>query len=142
MMAEDLLREVLNTLRGCGRGRDECVVLGTGPVDAPRVVDAIVHPVHVASPRFYEIDGAWLTSFWVLLARERRAIRMQIHTHGGVAFHSETDDAWPIIQTVGFLSLVLPDHAARDDLSGAFLARLSEEGTFDEVPISELEVIA
>ena len=141
-MSEDLLREVLDTLRGCGRARDECVVLGTGPVDARHVIDRIVHPVHVASPQFYEIDGAWLTRFWVSLARDRRAIRMQIHTHGGLAFHSETDDAWPIIQTAGFLSLVLPDHAACDDLSGAFLARLSEQGTFDEVSISELEVVA
>lgn len=141
-MNEGLLRESLDILRACGRGRDECVVLGTGPAGATGIIDAIVHPVHVAHPQFYEIDGRWLTSFWISLARERRSIRMQVHTHSGVAFHSETDDAWPIIQTAGFLSLVLPFHAARDDLAGAFMARLSEAGTFEEVPVSELEVIA
>jgi hypothetical protein len=37
----------------------------------------------------------------------------QVHTHPSAAYHSETDDSFPIVATVGAFSLVLPDFAIR-----------------------------
>ena len=37
----------------------------------------------------------------------------QLHSHPGPAFHSETDDAYPIATTLGSLSIVVPDFARR-----------------------------
>lgn len=35
----------------------------------------------------------------------------QIHSHPGVAYHSETDDAYPIVTVVGGISIVVPNFA-------------------------------
>jgi hypothetical protein len=140
-LAEGLLRETLTTLRSCGKQENECVVYWSGPLERPGVVDAVLHPVHLAGPDFYEVDPGWLNSTWVQLARTRRTLRAQVHTHGGLAFHSASDDGFPIIQTEGFVSLVLPDHAMRGDLGGTYLCRLDSTGKWREVPVGQaLEV--
>ena len=35
----------------------------------------------------------------------------QIHSHPGMAYHSETDDAYPIVTVVGGISIVVPNFA-------------------------------
>lgn len=37
----------------------------------------------------------------------------QIHSHPTDAYHSETDDAYPIVTTLGGISIVVPDFAQR-----------------------------
>jgi hypothetical protein len=37
----------------------------------------------------------------------------QIHSHPSEAYHSETDDTYPIATTAGALSIVVPDFAIR-----------------------------
>lgn len=132
-MREDLLREVFSILREHGAGRRECVVYLTGPREDPSVVDEVLHPVHVAHPEYYEIDSNWLTRTWIELAKQAREIRVQVHIHGGEAFHSETDDAYPAVQTEGFLSLVIPYFAHGPvGLDGAFLVELGPGGSWIE----------
>jgi hypothetical protein len=103
--------DTLEHLRTCGSRRVECVVLWTGPIDEPGVVDRAVHPAHVSTRVHYRIDPTWMHGFHVSLLRERRAMRAQTHTHAGRAFHSPTDDAWPAVNTPGFCSLVVPRFA-------------------------------
>ena len=56
-------------------------------------------------------------------------MRVQIHTHPGCAYHSETDDAFPAVRTEDFLSLVLPRFAVDvTDLSEAHLSVLDAAG--------------
>ncbi len=106
------------------------------------VLDEVLHPVHRARPGYYEIDPAWLTSTWIELARRNREIRVQVHTHAGEAFHSQTDDEFPIVQTPGFLSLVIPNFAfGRVGLQDAFLTCLCDGGRWIELePEQELSV--
>jgi hypothetical protein len=138
-----VLGETFAELRRCGRGRRECQVLWTSPWDSIVLIDRVVHPKHHARGDGFELDGDWLTEFWKELTSTRTGIRVQIHTHPGPAFHSPTDDGWPIIHTPGFLSLVIPGFAnGPSDFTGAYLAELGESGSWDEVPISErLEVV-
>jgi hypothetical protein len=142
-MVEGLLAEAFHVMRKHGAGRAECVVYLTGPLSQTGVVDEVLHPSHHASPDLYEIDRDWLNSAWFELARRRREIRVQVHLHGGRAYHSAVDDAYPAIQTPGFLSLVIPDFAAGDvGLSNAYLARLRADGGWDEVdPHDELVLL-
>ncbi|MCU1283309.1 MAG: Y4jG [bacterium] len=42
-----------------------------------------------------------------------RQLVAQIHSHPTVAYHSETDDTYPIATTAGAFSLVIPDFATR-----------------------------
>jgi hypothetical protein len=119
----------LEILAACGAGRDECVALWTGPLGEPDVVDRALHPSHSKTPWNYRIDSAWLHELHLSLYRERRAIRAQIHTHKGTAFHSATDDEYPAVSAAGFVSLVLPHFAvgklAVDDI---WIAKLDDRG--------------
>ena len=123
--------DTLEHLRGCGRDRAECVAFWTGSVDAPDVVDGVVHPVHVATPDDYGIDEKWLHQLHLDLYRQRRTLRAQVHTHRGRAFHSKTDDTFPAVNVAGFLSLVVPRFArppVRRDGSGSPSSKLMAPG--------------
>jgi len=124
-----LLRETFATVRECGAGRDECVVYWAGPRTDPSLVDRVFHPAHSAAPGYYEIDAGWLNQIWFELHEHRIAIRVQVHTHGGPAFHSTLDDTFPLLQTAGFLSLVLPRFGKGDvGFDGAYLSQLRAGG--------------
>jgi hypothetical protein len=128
-LGEGLFERTLATLRDCGAGREECVVFWTGPLEEPLLVDGLLHPRHSAARGGYEIDQGWLARAWVELGVKCQTIRVQIHTHPREAFHSATDDAFPVVGTAGFLSLVLPRFAAPPQtLTDAYLARLRSDG--------------
>jgi hypothetical protein len=139
-LRKGLLREAFSILREHGAGRSECVVYLTGARSEPGQVDEVLHPVHLARPGFYEIDGAWLTNTWIDLARKDREVRVQVHTHREEAFHSKTDDDFPLLQTEGFLSLVIPEFATGPiGLTDSFLAELQGDGRWLELnPTREL----
>ncbi|MDP1912386.1 hypothetical protein [Brevundimonas sp.] len=103
----------------------------------------VIHPQHSASPVGFQVDPDWLHNFWVRLADEGLGIRVQIHTHPGAAYHSATDDAFPIIHQPGFLSLVIPRFAmGLATFDEAFLARIDDQGVWNEVAISNhIEVV-
>jgi hypothetical protein len=139
-----LLAQTFAHFRECGAGRRECQVVWTSPWVDPETIRAVVHPRHLAHGGGFELDSAWLTAFWLELARTGCGIRIQAHTHPFEAFHSAIDDEYPIIHTVGFLSLVLPNFAMGPvGFDGAYLAEIQSDGTWREVSIgSRLEVIS
>jgi hypothetical protein len=47
------------------------------------------------------------------LYQTRRQLIAQLHSHPTDAYHSETDDTYPIATTAGAFSLVIPDFAVR-----------------------------
>lgn len=115
----------------------------TSPWTSPEIIQEVVHPRHRAHSGGFEIDSAWINEFWLELAGKEEGIRLQVHTHPQAAFHSATDDAYPIIHSTGFLSLVIPEFAlGRVGFEGAYLTEIQPDGTWREVPIaSRLEVI-
>ena len=75
---------------------------------------------------------------WVALAERHEGVRMQVHTHPQEAFHSPTDDAYPIVQTPGFLSLVIPDFGMGPvSFDDAYLCEITEEGGWRTVNIAD-----
>ena len=139
-----LLRETFAELRRCGQGRSECQVLWTSPWASPTRIDRIVHPRHHAHGDGFEVDGTWLSWLWRDLVATGSGIRVQVHTHPRLAFHSATDDAWPVIHEPGFLSLVIPYFATGEvSFEGIYLAELRTDGGWTEVtPASRLTVTA
>ena len=133
-----ILQETFAHFRDCGRGGRECQVLWVSPWDAPSPITKVVHPKHEAHIGGFVLDDRWLTAFWFSLAEENLGIRVQVHTHPGEAFHSPTDDAFPIIHTAGFLSLVIPNFAAGPvGFEDAYLTEIQEDGSWREVAILE-----
>jgi len=110
-------------------------VYWTGPASSPDIVDGQDHPDHRRSFGSYEVESVWLTQYWFRLGREQRAIRAQMHTHPGTAFHSATDDHWPVVAQPGFVSIVIPNFArGRVSLEDAWVGRLATDGRWQAVP--------
>lgn len=141
-VSKDLLREALAHLRGCGVGRSECVCWMTGPLATPGVIDEVLHPEHNASAVEYEIEQGWLNDTFIALARGGLELRAQIHSHPTAAYHSATDDAFPAVAIPGFLSIVVPNFARRNDLKGAHIVELWGDGSWRTVDPEQALVIA
>jgi hypothetical protein len=138
VLAPALWSATVAQLRDCGGARRECVGYWTGPIGEPQIVDQLVHPKHNATAGSYDLDRRWLHEFWVQLHRQQREVRVQIHTHASLAFHSRTDDEWPIVHTPGFCSLVIPNFATRFDSNDLFLAQIDENGSWQERAVPDL----
>lgn len=141
-ISKTLLAETFDILRQCGEGRRECQALWVSAWHDPANIALVVHPQHRASAVGFENDNGWFNEFWLALAAEKQGIRVQIHTHPGGAYHSATDDAYPVIHQPGFLSLVIPRFAQGPiGFDGAYLAEIGPDGNWHEAIISDqLEV--
>lgn len=137
-----LLAETFNMLRECGAGMRECQVLWISDWARQEIISSVVHPLHSSHAGGFQVASNWINQFWQELSRAERGIRAQIHTHPAQAFHSATDDAFPIIHSVGFLSLVIP-HFARGPVGfdGAYLAEIGPTGAWRRVAIDSRLVI-
>ncbi|MBZ5697624.1 MAG: hypothetical protein LAN18_03660 [Acidobacteriia bacterium] len=132
-MANDVVRATFRTLRECGRGECECAVFWTGPA-SDDFVDGCEHPVHNRSPFGYQVEESWLMDFWKRLAISKRSVKAQVHTHPGEAFHSATDDQWPIVSQVGFISIVIPEFAiGKPTLDDAWVGCLQADGRWQHL---------
>jgi hypothetical protein len=141
-LPRSVLDETFAHFRDCGCGRRECQVLWVSPWDAPETISKPVHPQHKAHVGGFVLDDRWLNDFWFALAKDNLGIRIQVHTHPCEAFHSPTDDAFPIVHTVGFLSLVIPNFALGPiGFQDAFLTEIQADGRWREVPIAERLVL-
>ena len=139
-LPEPLLAQAFDHFRACGRGRAECVVYFVGPGGGP--AQAVSHPRHTASAVGYDVDGAWINQFWLDLARDGHQVLLQAHTHPGSAFHSSRDDQLALLNTAGYLSLVVPDFAQHAvGFDRAHLAKRAADGEWERADIGqELEL--
>lgn len=86
----------------------------------------------------YSVDSDELHRINVWLYENEMSLIAQIHSHPGRAYHSSTDDAYPIVATVGGISVVVPDFASRAiELSNCAVYRLSLENEWVELSENE-----
>ena len=136
ILAPDILERSFAHFRECGAGCRECHVLWISSWRSPDVIQQVVHPEHKAQGGGYVVDDAWLSRFWLELADAGSGIRVQVHTHPRRAFHSRTDDRFPIIHKPGFLSLVIPDFGLGPvGFDGAYLTEIQPDGYWRQVAI-------
>ncbi|MFQ3458879.1 hypothetical protein PMN64_36970 [Bradyrhizobium sp. UFLA01-814] len=137
-----VLEATFRHFRGCGCGREECQVLWLSPWSQPDIIAKVVHPKHAGHFGGFVLDDAWLNEFWLELGATEMGIRVQVHTHPGEAFHSRTDDEYPIIHTPGFLSLVIPNFGLGPiGFNDAYLTEIQPGGRWKEVPIASRLVL-
>lgn len=121
-------------LREAGRRGAEKFVLWTGHVigrvfaaAAAYVPDQVPH--RLADGVCVTVDGDALHALNKWLYEHQQTLAVQVHTHPTRAYHSDTDDTYPIVTQRGGLSLVVPDFAAAGIRgSGTALYRLSGSG--------------
>jgi hypothetical protein len=75
------------------------------------------------------VDGDELHRMNVWLYQHGFVLVAQLHSHPQEAYHSETDNEYPIVATIGAFSLVLPDFAKHPfSLETTAVYRLMEHG--------------
>lgn len=81
--------------------------------------------VRVEGPELHRLN------VWLYEAGEMLAV--QVHAHPTDAYHSETDDTYPIVATLGGLSIVAPDFCRRGLFAeGTAIYRLEPEGWIEQ----------
>ena len=86
------------------------------------------------------IDAAELHRLNLWLYETRFTIVAQLHSHPTDAYHSDTDDEFPIATLVGSLSLVVPDFAAAPfALRRCATYRLQRDGSWAALAAAEVE---
>lgn len=86
------------------------------------------------------VDGEELYRINVWLFEENLTLLAQLHSHPTDAYHSETDDAFPIATTLGSLSLVVPFFARHPfALSDCAVYRLTSHEGWSELSAPEVQ---
>ena len=107
------IRETVEAIRSAGQDGYESFVLWSGTRDDDTFTVAQVHIPEQTSYKLdtglcVRIDGSELHRLNVWLYEAQQVIGVQVHSHPTDAYHSETDDTYPIATLEGSLSIVLP----------------------------------
>lgn len=130
----DLVESTEQALRTAGAQGHELFVLWSGRIDGT-VFD--VTTAHVPKQTAYRldtglcvrVDGDELHRLNVWLYESGEVLGAQVHAHPSRAYHSDTDDTYPIVSAPGALSIVAPDFCRRGLLvTDSALFRLDPPG--------------
>lgn len=118
---KDCVEKAYEHIRTAGLKRVEGVVLLAGVyhvgADIFEVKETIVPKqlsMLLEEGLLYAVDGEELHRINVYLHENGMVLIAQLHSHPGRAYHSSTDDAFPIITKLGGLSIVVPNFGADD----------------------------
>ncbi|MBI2270277.1 MAG: Mov34/MPN/PAD-1 family protein [Bacteroidetes bacterium] len=120
-------------MREAGKHQLEGVALFSGKENENifRIEKTIVPEQHAMSLEdglLYSVSGDELHRINVWLYENKMSLIAQIHSHPTRAYHSATDDAYPIVATVGGVSIVVPDFAFGEaDINCCAVYRLHPE---------------
>ena len=107
------IHETVEAIRSAGKDGYELFVIWSGTRDGDVFTVAKVHIPDQVSYKLdgglcVRIDGTELHRLNVWLYETQQIIGVQVHSHPTDAYHSETDDNYPIATLDGSLSIVLP----------------------------------
>jgi hypothetical protein len=131
-----VLRETIQFLKEVGLAGEEGFVLWGGTAESRttfRFTTAIVpdqRALRTDHGLLVVVDGEALFKVNKTLYERGEILAGQVHSHPTSAYHSDTDDHYPLVTLVGALSVVLPDFArnAPNDLRVWAWYRLQEYG--------------
>ncbi len=119
-LTEDVIGGTVNVLRDVGADGCEAFVLWGGVFDNDD--DTVLHfktairpwqqPENTENGLLVTVPSKALFSVNKLLHQRGEILSAQVHSHPGRAYHSSTDDAFPLVTLAGALSVVVPDFAA------------------------------
>ena len=129
-----LVLEAHSNLREIGKNSLEGFALWAGTIEGDvfyvrKTIIPIQRGFSSRSGVYVKVDGAELSRINMWLYENEMTLIAQIHTHPSEAYHSEMDDSYPIVTTVGGFSLVIPNFAMGPfDFSKYVVFRLSDGG--------------
>lgn len=150
-VTEGVIEATVEVLAEAGRrGHEAFVLWGAIPArDGSMHICTAVRPAqHAEKTRdglLVTVPGEALFGVNKLLYERGETLAAQAHSHPGPAFHSKTDDAFPLVTLRGALSVVVPNfaRAGRAGLGSWVWYRLAGVGDWVQVdPAGLIEVAA
>ena len=143
-----VLRDTLEFLRNVGRdGFEGFVLWGGRRISQDRFVfcSALIpkqHAMRTESGLLVVVEGLALFEVNRQLHSRGEILAAQVHSHPTRAYHSSTDDEFPMVTLLGALSIVVPDFAenAPEDIEKWACYRLSRAAKWVLVS-SETEIV-
>lgn len=144
-ITEEAVGATVDAIRSAGEEGYELFVIWSGTRDGNVFTVAEVHIPDQVSYKMggglcVRIDGSELHRLNVWLYEAQQVVGAQVHSHPRDAYHSDTDNAYPVATLDGSLSLVLP-YFGRDGWESREIAayRLGRDGWYRvRVPLSDL----
>lgn len=147
VVPSDVCDETDKQLREAGLDGNERFVLWSGKVRGDQLLVRTMHSPRQSAYKLstglcVRVDGDELHRLNIWLYQNNERLAVQVHTHPTDAFHSDTDDAYPMVTTIGGLSLVVPDFA-RYGVRGpkTALYQLSSRGWEELSPAAALRIL-
>jgi hypothetical protein len=145
-VSAELLAQTERALRRAGAEGYELFVFWSGIIDGSELAVRTCHVPKQTSSKtrhglMVRVEGQALHELNLWLYEHNEVLGAQVHAHPTRAFHSDTDDTFPIVTALGGLSLVVPDFARRGVLTpGSAAFRLSRSG-WDAVGLDAIRVL-
>ena len=134
-------------LREAGLTGNERFILWSGIICDARFEVRTMHSPRQTAYRLSDglcvrVEAEELHGLNVWLYEHGERLGVQVHSHPREAFHSDTDDRYPMVTTLGGLSLVVPDFARYGVRGpGTALYRLSSDGWMPISPINAQHIL-
>ena len=141
------LNEVFAFLRETGKNNVEGIALFAGIIHGNVFEEkAVIIPKQTGyileEGLTYAVENEELHSINVWLYENKMQLIAQIHSHPSTAYHSSTDDRYPIVDTYGGISIVVPDFAINIfTLDKCAIYRLSLKKTWDKLTSTETKTL-
>lgn len=142
-----LILDAFELLRSAGeKGYESVALFGGFEAGNSFYVKKVIFPkqygYNLDQGLMYSVDGEELHRINVWLYENRMSLIAQIHSHPGEAYHSEMDDRFPIVDTYGGISIVVPNFAfGIISLKDCMIYRLSLNKTWNELKLTEIETL-
>lgn len=146
-LPKTLVLEAWNWMYQAGRHQVEGVALWVGVRDGTsfhikRTIIPAQNAGHVEDGLVYVVPGEELHRIALELFDTGLDLIGQIHSHPGAAYHSDTDDAYPIVTVTGGISVVVPNFATgRLKLSEWAVYRLVSDQGWLELSATERQAL-
>jgi hypothetical protein len=145
LIAQHLVDETGRALRHAGEEGYELFVLWTGCVRGDVLQVRTCHVPRQTSRKtrrglLVRVDGQALHELNVWLYEHGEVLGAQVHAHPTDAYHSDTDDEFPIVTSLGGLSLVVADFARDGVLTSQSAAYRLEPSGWEPVALDTIEV--
>jgi hypothetical protein len=139
LLDEDVILRTIAFLREVGQAGNEGFVLWSGTFEDPRTFHfrTSIIPAQeahtTATGLLVVVPGAELFVVNRDVHSRGEVLAAQVHSHPTDAYHSTTDDRYPLVTLVGALSVVIPNFArnAPADVAEWAWLRLSAHGTWE-----------
>jgi hypothetical protein len=127
IITEDIILKTKAALIEAGERRKEGLVFWSGTLDGDiAYIKTVICPKTIATSVSARLDNEGIEYIHNIIKKNREFLFVQVHSHPGIAFHSEDDNNEAISYKTGFISIVVP-------YFGKYMENLSNCAVFEHI---------